>query len=296
MYVNKKSRSVATLFFLPFLVAFVIFWIIPFVFGVFTSLHNYSVFAGNQGFVGLENYTKLLGGTSVFSSRFFLGMKNTLTFVAVSFIPLVLIALGLAVIVTNLQGWVKVFFRTVFFISYGVSVTAVSSIFKWLFNGNGGYINSVLNSVNVPAIQWLNSQPFAWAVIVVTTIWWTIGYNMILFTNALDEVNPTLYEAASIDGANAWQKFISITLPGIRNIMGFVTLTTIIASFNLYGQSLLITAGGPAQTTTSMIMVIQQTIFNQNNLGMGSAMAILLGIIMAVISSIQFILQLRRVD
>lgn len=296
MYLKKNSRLVATLFFLPFLVAFIIFWIIPFAFGVFTSMHNYSVFAGNQGFVGLENYTKLLSGTSVFSSRFFLGMKNTLLFVGVSFVPLVVIALGLAVVVTNLQGWVKVLFRTVFFISYAVSVTAVSSIFKWLFNGNGGYINSVLNNVNLPAVNWLNSQPYAWAVIVVTTVWWTIGYNMILFTNALDDVNPNLYEAASIDGATAWQKFTNITLPSIRNIFGFVTLTTIIASFNLYGQALLITVGGPAQSTTSMIMVIQQTIFNQNNLGMGSAMAILLGIIMAVISSIQFLLQLRKVD
>lgn len=294
MYVNRNTRGTAFIFFLPFLIAFVLFWLIPFGFGIFTSLHNYSVFAGNQGFVGLENYKNLISGESVFSSRFFNGMKNTLTFVIISYIPLVTISLGLAVLLNSLHGWVKSFFRTVYFISYAISVTAVSAIFKWLFNGNGGYINTLLRQINFAPIQWLNQQPFAWAVIVVTTVWWTIGYNMILFSNAIDDINPALFEAAAIDGANSWHRFRFITLPSIKNVFAFVSLTTIIASFNLYGQSLLITTGGPAQSTTSMIMVIEQTIFSQNNLGMGSAMAILFGIVMAIISSVQFIFRRKE--
>ncbi|MBA5728430.1 sugar ABC transporter permease [Aerococcaceae bacterium INB8] len=293
MYINRKTKWSAFLLFLPFLIAFVLFWLIPFSFGVFTSLHQYSVFAGNQGFVGLNNYQTLIQGDGVFGSRFYLGMGNTLIFVVFSVIPLVLISLGLALTIHNLNGWVKNIFRTIFFISYGVSVTAVSSIFKWLFNGNGGYINQLLSEVNLPAIQWLNQQPYAWAVIIVTTVWWTVGYNMILFSNALDNLDPALYEAASIDGANAWDKFRHITLPSIKNITMFVILTTVIASFNLYGQSLLITGGGPAQSTMSVIMVIQQTIFNQNNLGMGSAMAVLLGIIIMLVSVIQLVVERR---
>lgn len=146
----------------------------------------------------------------------------------------------------------------------------------------------------MPAIQWLNTQPFAWTVIVVTTVWWTIGYNMVLFINALDEVDPSMYEAASMDGANSWKKFLNITLPSIRGVLSFVTLTTIIASFNLYGQTLLITNGGPAQSTNSVIMIIQQTIFGQRNLSMGSAMALLLGAFMAVISGVQYYFSNRK--
>lgn len=294
MHVNKHTKGWAVLFFSPFLIAFVFFWIIPLVYGVFTSLHQYSTFAGNQGFVGLANYQQLLFGEGLWKTRFLQGMTNTIQFTFISFIPLVFIALGLALLLDQLKGWLKVMFRTIFFISYGVSVTAVSAIFKWLFNGNGGYVNNLLANINIPAIQWLNTQPYAWAVIVVTTVWWTIGYNMILFVNALDDVDHSMLEAAELDGANAFGKFYYITLPAIKNVMGFVTLTTIIASFNLYGQSLLITGGGPSQSTNSIIMIIQQTIFAQKNLGMGSAMAILLGIVMMVISALQFVFGLRE--
>lgn len=146
----KNTKVAACCFFLPFLVMFVMFWVIPFVFGIYTSLHNYNVFSGNNGFVGFSNFQTLLSGTGVFGTRFYSGLKNTIYFVVISFIPLVVISLLLAIIVNQLQGWVKVFFRTVFFISYGVSVTAVSAIFKWLFNGNGGYINNLLTSINCP--------------------------------------------------------------------------------------------------------------------------------------------------
>ncbi|MBS4455343.1 carbohydrate ABC transporter permease [Tuanshanicoccus lijuaniae] len=285
---KNQSKISAVLFFLPFLVLFILFWVVPFIFGIYTSMHNYNIFSGNNGFVGFKNFANLIAGTGVFGGRFYKGMANTLRFVVYSFLPLVVISLMLAVIVNQLHGWVKVLFRTIFFISYGVSVTAVSAIFKWLFNGNGGYINNLLSSVNLPVVQWLNTQPFAWAVIVVTTVWWTIGYNMVLFINALDEVDPAMYEAAGLDGANALQRFWFITLPSIKSVLSFVTMTTIIASFNLYGQSLLITNGGPAQSTNSIIMIIQQTIFGQKNLGMGSAMALLLGIVMAIISGIQY--------
>ena len=202
MKATKKSKLSAVLFFLPFTIAFVLFLLVPLVFGIYTSLHNYSVFAGNQGFVGLNNYQTLLSGTGVFSSRFFNGMKNTLVFVVMSYIPLVAISLILALIINGLQGWVKSFFRTVFFISYAVSVTAVSAIFKWLFTGNGGYINTLLSKINIRPLQWLNTQPFAWAVIVVTTVWWTVGYNMVLFLNGLDDIDQGMYEAASIDETN----------------------------------------------------------------------------------------------
>lgn len=290
----KISKIWSTVMYLPFFICFLLFWALPVIYGIYISLHDWSLFGGNGGFVGLENYQTILFSDSMFSVSFYRGLKNTLFFVALSVIPLVVVSLGLALLVNNIPKKLKVFFRTTFFISYAVSVTAVSAIFKWLFTGNGGYVNNVLNSLGLDPINWLNDQPYAWITILVATVWWTIGYNMILFINALDEVDGNLYEAAGLDGANWWEKFRYITLPSIKGVFVFVLMTTIIASFNLYGQTLLITAGGPQQSTQSLIMIIQQVVFSQNNLGIGTSMAIIMGLIMMVITGAQFLYTYRK--
>ena len=280
--------------FLPFLLFFVLFWLIPFVYGIYVSLHSWTVSGGNTAFVGLDNYLRILTPGNIYHESFMTALSNTLYFVLISIIPLVGFALLLALLIQNIPGKFKVVFRTLFFISYAVSVTAVSAIFKWLFTGNGGYINNVLSTFGIDSISWLNTQPYAWIAILVATIWWTIGYNMILFVNALDEVDDNLYEAASLDGANTWDRFRYVTFPSIKGVFFFVSIITVIASFNLYGQTLLITEGGPARSTLSLTMIIQNTIFSQNNLGMGSAMAVLMGVIMVFITIIQYFIGFRK--
>lgn len=290
----RISKTWSTVMFIPFLLCFILFLIVPFAFGIYISLHNWSIFGGNGGFVGLDNYIAILTPGNVYSSSFYNGLKNTLIFVAISVIPLVVISLALALLVDNIPTKLKVFYRTLFFISYAVSVTAVSAIFKWLFTGNGGYINNLLNNVGLATPNWLNEQPLAWIAILIATIWWTIGFNMILFINALDEVDQNLYEAASLDGANWWKKFSYITFPSIKGVFVFLTIITVIASFNLYGQTLLMTGGGPAQSTETLIMVIQQMVFNQNNLGIASAMSMLMGAVMVAIVAAQYFYSFRK--
>lgn len=290
----KISKVWSTLMYLPFFICFTLFWAIPVIYGIYISLHDWSLFGGNGGFVGLENYRTVLATDNIYSVSFYKGLQNTLVFVGLSVIPLVLVSLGLALLVNSIPKTLKVFFRTTFFISYAVSVTAVSAIFKWLFTGNGGYVNNVLNTLHLDSINWLNDQPYAWITILIATVWWTIGYNMILFINALDEVDYNLYEAAGLDGANWWKKFRYVTFPSIKGVFIFVLMTTIIASFNLYGQTLLITAGGPQQSTQSLIMVIQQVVFSQNNLGIGTTMAVIMGGIMMLITGAQYLYAYRK--
>jgi len=271
----KKRKRLSISFFMPFMVCFILFWLIPFVYGCYMSVHKMSLTKGNGGFVGISNYLALFNSTSMYVSEFMAALKNTVLFVVLSVPLLVIVAFVLAIIIDNLPGKLKGFFRTIYFMSYAVSVTAVSAIFLWLFNGNGGFINNILGK----SIPWLESQPFAWIVLVVVTLWWTVGYNMILFINGLNSIDGVLYEAASVDGANFLTKLRFITLPGLKNVITYVTLMSIVASFNLYGQSNLITRGGPSQSTKSLIMVINDTIFKKNNLGVGSAMAIVMGLI-----------------
>lgn len=285
----KVSKWKSTIFIAPFLVCFGLFWLAPFVYGIYMSLHKLSLTRGNMGFIGLQNFLDLFNKDSMYSEAFFLGLKNTVIFVLVSVPLLVLISLGLALLVDNLPKKVQGFFRTVFFMSYAVSVTSVSAIFVWLFSGNGGFLNNILVKMHIISqpVPWLEAQPFALIVLVITTIWWTIGFNMMLFINALNGIDTALYEASSIDGANFWNQFKSIIFPGIKSVFAFVTLTTVIASFNVFGQPQLITKGGPTQTTKSLIMVIQQTIFDGNNLGMGTAMALLMGVVVMVFALLQ---------
>lgn len=277
------------MFIAPFLVCFGLFWLAPFVYGIYMSLHKLSLTRGNMGFIGLQNFLDLFNRDSMYSEAFFLGLKNTVIFVLVSVPLLVLVSLILALLVDNLPKKVQGFFRTIFFMSYAVSVTSVSAIFVWLFSGNGGFINNMLVKMHIISqpVPWLEAQPFALIVLVITTIWWTIGFNMMLFINALNGIDTALYEASAIDGANFWNQFKSIIFPGIKSVFAFVTLTTVIASFNVFGQPQLITKGGPTQSTKSLIMVIQQTIFDGNNLGMGTAMALLMGVVVVIFALLQ---------
>lgn len=277
------------MFIAPFLVCFGLFWLAPFVYGIYMSLHKLSLTRGNMGFIGLQNFLDLFNRDSMYSEAFFLGLKNTVIFVLVSVPLLVLVSLILALLVDNLPKKVQGFFRTIFFMLYAVSVTSVSAIFVWLFSGNGGFINNMLVKMHIISqpVPWLEAQPFALIVLVITTIWWTIGFNMMLFINALNGIDTALYEASAIDGANFWNQFKSIIFPGIKSVFAFVTLTTVIASFNVFGQPQLITKGGPTQSTKSLIMVIQQTIFDGNNLGMGTAMALLMGAVVMIFALLQ---------
>lgn len=288
----KTKKSTAVLFVLPFIVFFLLFWLLPFGYGLFMSLSKYSLVKGNEGWVGLENYVKILFSTSMYNKAFMLGLKNTVIFVLLTTPLLVFGSLGLALLLDRLPDSIKGIFRTIYFASYSVSVTAVAAVFVWLMKGNGGYLNNMLINMGIieKAIPWMEQQPFVWVALTAATVWWTIGYNMMLFVNSLNEIDPQLYEASSIDGAGFWVQLRYIILPSIKNIFFFVLMTTIIASFNVYGQPRLMTQGGPGDSTKPLIMAITSTIMDRNDLGVGSAMTILMGIIIVACSVGQYYL------
>ena len=294
----KKKKSTAVLFILPFILFFVAFWLVPFVYGIVMSVSKYSLVKGNQGFVGLENYIKILFSSSMYHKSFFLGLKNTLIFVALTTPFLVFGSFGLALLLDRLPERVRGIFRTIYFASYSVSVTAVAAVFVWLMKGNGGYLNNLLINLGIidKAIPWMEQQPFVWISLTVATIWWTIGYNMMLFVNALNEIDTQLYEASAIDGANFWVQLRYIIFPSVKNVFFFVLMTSIIASFNVYGQPRRMTQGGPGESTKPLIMIITNTIMDRNELGVGSAMTILMGIIIVLCSVGQFYLTREKDD
>ena len=288
----NKKRSTAVLFVAPFLIFFILFWLIPFLYGIFMSVTNYSLINGNNGFAGLKNYIKVLASDSIYCDSFWTGMKNTVIFVLLTTPVLVFGSLFLALLLDRLPEKLKGIFRTIYFMSYAVSVTAVAAIFVWLMKGNGGYLNNMLMSLGIlkKAIPWLEKEPFVWIALTVATLWWTVGYNMMLFINALNEIDTQLYEASAIDGATYLKQLRYIIMPSIKKIFFFVLMTQIIASFNVYGQPRLMTKGGPGDATKPIIMMITSTIMDRNELGLGSAMTILMGIVLVVCSIGQYYL------
>ncbi|AOH56667.1 ABC transporter permease [Peribacillus muralis] len=283
-----KSKATSSLFVLPYLLLFTVFLIAPIVYGVWISMHDWDLLNPVKEFVGLKNYLNIFDSESYLHNLFFEGLKNTFLFVIFSVPLLVAVGLGLALLLNALPKKMTGLFRTAYFIPYSVSVSIVAIIWLWIFDTNSGLINQYLQKLGFSAIPWLTDIPWAWVSIIIATLWWTIGFNMVIFTNALNEVSEELYEAGSLDGANRWQTFIHITLPTIKPTMLFVTLTSTIASFNIYGQPYLMTRGGPGTSTQVLLMNIVEEGFNQRQLGNAAAMSILMAVIMIIISLVQF--------
>jgi len=284
----RVSKFTSFLFVLPYLTLFSLFLLFPLIYGIYISFHDYNLLAVTHNFIGLENYVDIFTPDTSLNTQFFRGLKNTLQFVVYSVPLLVIVGLGLALLLNNLPKRLTGFFRTLYFIPYAISVSVVSVIFLWILDTNSGLINKYIMEWGGTAIPWLTRQPYAWISIVIATLWWTIGFNMIIFINALNEVPDDLYEAASIDGASAWDKFRHITIPTIKPITLFVTITSTIASFNIYGQPHLMTRGGPGNSTEVLLMGIVRRAFEQRELGQASAMAILMSLLMITVSVIQF--------
>lgn len=288
---NKRRSSLTSfLFVLPYLMMFIAFLVIPIIYGVFISFHDWNLLSSDRPFIGLKNYTDIIAPTSTLHATFMRGLWNTVQFVIYSVPLLMITGLSLALLVNHLPVKIRGFFRTAYFIPYSISVSIIAVLWLWMLDTNSGLINQYLWKLGIDPIPWLTKLPFAWISIVIATVWWTVGFNMIIFINALNEVPEELYEAANIDGANSWAQFIHITLPSIRPVMLFVLITSTIASFNIYGQPYLMTRGGPGDSTEVLLMGIVKEAFELRQLGAASAMAVTMSLIIIVISVSQFLI------
>ena len=285
---GKRSRIhgsmwTPVMFLAPYLVLFVAFVVWPAFYGIWMSLHEWDFVLVNKPWVGADNYRALLNPDSVQYRPFWRGMSATGLFTVLSVPLLIVLPLGLALILhREFPG--RTFFRAVYFTPYVLGVAVIGLMWRYLLDGNFGLVNHLFG-LN---IQWTTTQPWAWVALVGVTVWWTIGFNTIIYLAGLGDIPGEHYEAASLDGASAWQKFWFITLPGLRPVLIFIIITSTLASANMFGQSYLITQGGPTESTRTAIMVITQTAFSQNRPGQAAAMSYVLALFLAVISIANF--------
>jgi multiple sugar transport system permease protein len=272
----------------PFLILFGYFLLYPIGYGFYVSFFKWNLLTPKQ-YVGLDNYRRLLDDTLFETS-----LRNTLFFVAVCAPLAIFIPLLLAVLIDSpIIG--RTFFRSAFTTPLMMSVTTVSLLWVWFLNPVFGVINHYLDLLGLPEQHWLTQDPWSLVAVALATVWWTTGFNMVLFLAGLQEVPEDLYDAAKVDGAGPWSLFRNITLPCIRATFLFVSATTIIASFRVFGQIYVMTGGGPADASRTIGFHIYQTGFQNFRMGGASAVAWVLFLLVAIFTLIQFRL-LREQD
>jgi multiple sugar transport system permease protein len=199
----------------------------------------------------------------------------------------VAIPLSLAILVSDaIPG--RALFRSAFTTPLMISVSSVGVLWVWFLNPTFGLINYYFGLVGLPGQNWLTQNIWAMVAVVITTVWWTSGWNLVLFLAGLQEISESLYEAAKLDGANSWALFRYITIPGLRPTLLFVGVTTIIGSFRVFGQVLVMTGGGPFDSTRTLVQHIYETGFRNFRMGSASAIAWALFLIVMIFILLQF--------
>jgi multiple sugar transport system permease protein len=276
------------LFLAPYLVLFLAFVVAPIVYGFWISLHRYDFTLPNKPFVGLENYTDLVTPDSLTFSAFWRAMRASAIF-TVGSVPLLLVVPLCIALVMNKKFPGRNLFRAVYFAPYVLGVAVVTVLWRYLLDNNGGPVNYYLGLLGLPDdIAWTTSTPAAWFALIGVTVWWTLGFNAVIYLAGLQDIPKELYEAAEMDGANRWQQFRNVTLPGLRPVLSFVTMTTIIASANMFGQSYLITKGAPGTETRTAIYQIAETGLRNYQMGSAAAMSYVLTLFLVLLSILVF--------
>ncbi|MBC2066551.1 carbohydrate ABC transporter permease [Listeria booriae] len=284
-YKKRNWRFTPWLFAGPHLIIFLIFFLVPVVYGIYISFTDWDL-VGTPDFVGFDNYREILfQKDSTFYEQLHNGLRNTFIFVVLT-VPFCIIVPLLLASALNAKPKLNKLFQSLFYLPSLFAISAVIIIWGLMFNVSFGPINQFLGTT----VNWGGTQPYAWLTLVIVTVWWCIGGNMIIYQAALNGISKDFYEAADIDGATSMQKFFRITLPSIRAQLLYTVVMTTIAQFNVYGQPLMLTKGGPSGSTSVLLMYIQQNAFGtgQSIAGIASAMAVILGLCIMAVSAVQF--------
>jgi len=280
---HYKTRDIVSAygFLTPALILATLFIVLPIILAFTYGFTDYYLLKPNdKEFIGLENFKRMLTDEVLIQS-----FKNTLKFV-VFVVPLQLsMALGLALIVNKKISGVG-FFRTAYFSPAVLSLVVISILWTVMLNPTSGLINELLTNIGISKQPFLSSASQAMYTIIGISAWSGCGYQMMIFLAGLKNIDGSLYEAADIDGANAFQKFLFITIPSLKPILMFLVITTTIQAFKLIVQPMVMTGGGPDYSTITILQYIYEYGFRHRNIGYASAITLVFTIFLVVISII----------
>ena len=276
----------------PTIIGLIVLNIIPIFQTLYLSFFKSGAFGKGNIFVGLGNYQKLIADGQVWYA-----VRNTLVYTAAVVPVTIALALLLAVLLNGkIKG--KGMYRTIYFIPMVAAPAAVTMVWKWLYNRDYGLINHFLQSVGLDKVDWINDPHVAMISIIVIGIWSTLGYSMVLLLAGLQEIPRDYYEASNIDGASPLCQFLNITLPLVSPTLFFVLVTSIITAMQVFDVIyMMIDVASPAyNSTVSLVYLFYNNSFKYSNKGYGSAIVMLLLVIIMIITVIQNKLQKKWVN
>jgi multiple sugar transport system permease protein len=276
---NSQPREtvLAWLFLAPALILLSIFVLYPIAYLGYLSFTSGSFTRAGVHWIGLKNYSRLFA-----DPEFWQVVGNTIYFTVATVIPSLIIPLGLAALLDRTVA-LRAVLRTAYFIPSITSLVAVGLGFRWLFQPDG-VVNGLLTQVGLTPVAWLSSPTWAMPVMILFSVWKQLGFNLVVFLAGLQTIPPSRYEAAALDGANGWQQFWYITLPGLRPTLVFATITTVIFTLRSFEQPYVITGGGPLNSTNLLVFYIYNQAFAQFDLGYAAAITtLLLGITLVLV-------------
>ena len=278
----------------PLIFSFVLFWIYPVVRGFWGSFTLWRAFDPNAPFVGLQQYRKAFA-----DPIFQIALRNTFYYALLTIPPSLALALILALAI-EASGGLRSFYRTIYFLPVVTSTIATALVWKWLYQPSFGLFNQLLTLAGLPTQRWLISTQLALPSIGAYAIWKGLGFTMVLFMAGLSTIPPTFYDAAKVDGANRWHTFWRITIPLLQPTFVFVLVTGVIGSLQVFGPIYVMSSGGDSlpggPNNATMVVAVYQWLmaFRELELGYGSAMGLILFIIILVLTLLQLrVLQTR---
>lgn len=279
------------LFLAPFLVLYCLLKLWPIVNGFWISLHRWETIGTNVSFIGLGNYQRILQ-----DRLFWEAVQHTLLFALLSTPSLIIGGLCLALLLNH--PWLSSgVFRTLYYLPNVLSTSVIGLIFLAVLGASdAGLVNTFLGYLGISPISFLLSSEWAMGSVAFATLWWTVGFNMLILLAGLQSIPDEINDAAKVDGAANWQRFWRITLPLLRRPLMLVTILTVISSFQVFGQIDVMTKGGPGGQTRSIVYYIFERSFTQYQLGYGSAVAFILFAVLFVLSLTQLRLFAREED
>ena len=280
-YSRERQEAIAAyLFLLPALIALSVFLFGPIIFALSLAFFDWHLLAPTTEFVGLSNFAELAG-----DEVFAIATRNTIVY-AMGVVPVqTMLALLLAVAANQaIPG--KTFFRTAYYIPSITSSVVTSVIFLWIYS-KSGLLNYLLSMIGIDGPDWIGSPKYALGSIMMLNVWSTSGYFMIAFLAGLQGIPQTLYEAARVDGANAWRRFWHVTVPGLRPTIFFVATLGLIGSFQVFDQVYVMSNGGPVHATTTMSYFIFNSAFKYFRFGYAAAASIVLFLLILIFTLVQ---------
>jgi multiple sugar transport system permease protein len=282
---RRREERVAWMLISPVVVGVVAFQVYPVLFSLFISLTRWNLLTPPE-WIGFSNYVGLIGHDQTFRTA----LSNSTIYALGTVLPGIVLALVFASLL-NLRISGRAVYRAIYFIPVVAPSVSAAILWTWIYQPDFGILNFALKQIGVHGPQWLGSPTWAMPAVMVMGIWQSLGYSIVILLAGLQNISRDYFEAASIDGANVFQRFVSITMPLLSPAIFFVLVLSIINAFQVFTSVFVMTGGGPANSTLTVVMYLYQAAFQHQDMGAAAAMAYCLFAVLAGLTALNFYLQ-----